>query len=107
MHGQPASGARCLNFVMSVHLYPFFVCTSSEDSGQCAHVCAHMRALARVYTARTHNVRAVKTLVSVHMCVHTCAHWPESSLLVHTKNVCTCVHTSVHTCAQIFCVYKQ
>ena len=39
MHEQLASGARCLNCVMSVHLDPFFMCTSSEDSGQCAHMC--------------------------------------------------------------------
>ena len=67
MHGQPASGARCLNCVMSVHLYQFFVCTSSEDSGQCAHVCTHMHALARVFTARTHKE-------CVHMCAYKCAH---------------------------------
>ena len=61
----------------------FFVCMSSEDSGQCAHVCtlalaffmdaawaffmdaaryARMRTLARVFTARTHKE-----------CVHICA----------------------------------
>ena len=39
MHGQLPSRARGLNCVSSVHLHPFFVCTSSEDSGQCAHVC--------------------------------------------------------------------
>ena len=39
MHRQLPSGARGLNCVSSVHLHPFFVCTSSEDSGQCAHVC--------------------------------------------------------------------
>ena len=39
MHGQLPSGARGLNCVSSVHLHLFFVCTSSEDSGQCAHVC--------------------------------------------------------------------
>ena len=44
---------------------------------------------------------------SVPMCVHTCAHWPESSLLIHTKNVCTWVHASVHTCAHILCVHEQ
>ena len=67
MHGQLASGVRYLNCVMSVYLDPFFVCTSSEDSGQCAHVCAHMRTLARVFTARTHKE-------CVHMCVCKCAH---------------------------------
>ena len=80
MHGQLASGARCFNCVMSVHLDPFFVCTSSED------------------------------LASVCMCVHTCAHRPESSLLVHTQ-VCTssvdsgqCVHlcAHMHTLARVF-----
>ena len=30
------------------------------------------------------------------------AHWPESSLLVHTKSVCTCVHASVHMCDTFF-----
>ena len=86
MHGQLASGARCLNCVLSVHLDHFVVYTSSEDHGQCAHVCAHMRTLARVFIARTHKeyvhmcackyahmcthslcVRAVKTLASVRM----------------------------------------
>ena len=71
MHGQLASGARCLNCVMSVQLDPFFV------------------------------------LASVRMCLHTCAHWPDSSLLVHTKNVCTYVHASVRTCAHILCVHEQ
>ena len=138
---------------------------SSEDSGQCAHVCtlawaffmdaawaffmdaaryARMRTLARVFTAHTYKecvhmfaylhaqmcthslcVRAVKTLASVrmrayraasikkahaasinkaHASVHTCAHWPESSLLIHTKNVCTCVHASVRMCVHTFFV---
>ena len=36
------------------HVYTFFVRTSSEDSGQCSHVCTHLRTLARVFTARTH-----------------------------------------------------
>ena len=67
MHGRPASGARCLNCVMSVYLDPFFVCTSSEDSGQCAHVCAHMHTVARVFTARTNKER-------VYMCASKCAH---------------------------------
>ena len=77
LHGWLVSGARCLYCVMSVHLDPFFVCASSDESGQCAH-----------------------------MCGHTCTQWPESSLLVHTKNVCTCVHASAHTCAQILCEYE-
>ena len=33
-----ACGATGLNGVISVHLHPFFVYTSSEYSGQCAHV---------------------------------------------------------------------
>ena len=41
----------CMQVCTNVHT--FFVCTSSEDFGQCAHMCTH---------------------------------WPESSLLVHTKN---------------------
>ena len=196
------------------HVHTFFVCMSSEDSGQCAHVCtlawaffmdaalaffmdaaryARMRTLARVFTARTQKecvhicackyanmcthslyvwpvktlasartcahtdqslhcsytqrmcahtcahlhahmcihslfVWAVKTLTSVRTCAHlhgsslwtlhgpslwtlrgmlACAHWPESSLLVHTKNVCTFVHASVHKCSHILCVYEQ
>ena len=81
------------------HVHTFFVCMSSEDSGQCAHVCtlawaffmdaawaffmdaaryARMRTLARVFTARTHKE-----------CVHTHA------------------HTCMHTCAYILCVYEQ
>ena len=28
------------------HVHTFFVCTSSDDSGQCLHVCTHMRTLA-------------------------------------------------------------
>ena len=197
------------------HVHTFFVCVSSKDSDQCAHVCtlawaffmdaawaffmdaaryARMRTLARVFTAREHKecvhicackyanmcthslyVWAVKTLASArtcthtdqslhcsytqrmcahtcaplhaHMCIHSlcvwavktltsvrtcahlhesslwtlhgpslwtlrgmlaCAHWPESSLLlVHTKNVCTFVHASVHKCSRILCVYEQ
>ena len=38
--------------------------------------------------------------------MHACAHWPESSLLVHTKNVCTCVHTCMYTFAHILCAVK-
>ena len=73
MYGQLASGARCLNCVLSVHLDHFVVYTSSEDPGQCAHVCAHMRTLARVFIAR------------------------------NTKNMCTCVNASMYTCADITC----
>ena len=52
MHGQLASGARCLNFFhMSAYLDPFFVCTSSEDSGQCAHVyTVYMQVCTHVHT---------------------------------------------------------
>ena len=46
----------------------------------------------------------MKTLASVRKCVHTCEHWPESSLLVRTKNVCTCVHASVRRCLYTFFV---
>ena len=110
-------------------------------------VCAHVRTLAKVFTARTHKecvnicahlhaqmcthslcVRAVKTLASVrmrayhaasikkahaasikktHASMHTCAHWSESSLLTHTKNVCTCVHASVRMCVHTFFVCRS
>ena len=89
MHGQPASGARCLNCVMSVHLYPFFVCTSSEDSGQCAHVCAQMRALARVFTARTHKE-------CVHMCAYKCAHMCTHFLCVQAVKTLASVCMRAH-----------
>ena len=91
------------------NVHTFFVCTSSEDSGQCAHACiprsvhkegpcsvhkedpckcAHVRTLVRVFTAHTHKE-------CMHMCACKCAHvcacsedcgqyvymWPESSLL--------------------------
>ena len=63
MHGQLASGARCLNCIMSVHLDLIVVCTSSEDSGQCVYVCAHM------------HIRA-------HVCMQVCTY-------LHTFFVCT------------------
>ena len=89
---------------------------------ECVHMFAYLHA-----QMCTHSlcVRAVKTLVSVrmrayraasikkahaasikkaHASVHTCAHWPESSLLIHTKNVCTCVHASVRMCVHTFFV---
>ena len=87
MHGQLASGARCLNCVLSVHLDHFVVYTSSEDPGQCAHVCAHMRTLARVFIARTHRICA-------HVCMQVCTH-------VHTFFVCTSSEDSgqcAHAC---------
>ena len=82
---------------------------------ECVNICAHLHAQ---MCTRSLCVRAVKTLASVrmrayhaasikkahaasikktHASVHTCAHWSESSLLIHTKNVCTCVHASAHT----------
>ena len=65
MHGQLGSGARFLNCHVIVHLDPFFVCTSSEDSDQYAHVCrcAHM-------CIHSLCVRAVKTLASLRMRAH-------------------------------------
>ena len=89
MHGRLASGARCLNCVMSVHLDAFFVCTSSEDSGQCAHVCAHMHTVARVFSARTHNER-------VHMCACKCAHMCTHSLCVRAVNTLASVRMHAH-----------
>ena len=83
---------------------------------ECVNICAHLHAQ---MCTRSLCVRAVKTLASVrmrayhaasikkahaasikktHASVHTCAHWSESSLLIHTKNVCTCVHASVRMC---------
>ena len=79
MHGQLASGARCLNCIMSVHLDPIVVCTSSEDSGQCVYVCAHMHILARVFTARTHKECV---LMRAHVCMQVCTY-------LHTFFVCT------------------
>ena len=89
MHGQLASGARCFNCVMSVHLDPFFVCTSSVDSGQCVHVRAHMCTQARVFTARTHKEY-------VHMCVCKCAHMCTHSLCVRAVN--TLAKVCTHEC---------
>ena len=40
-------GARCLNFGPSMHLRPFFVCSSSEGSGEIAR----MRRLAWAFVA--------------------------------------------------------
>ena len=81
MHGQLASGARCLNCVMSVHLDSFFVCTSSEDSGQCVHMC----------------VRAVKTLASVCTCAHTGQRLHCSYTQRMCEHLCTLACTNVHT----------
>ena len=87
---------------------------------ECVNICAHLHAQ---MCTRSLCVRAVKTLASVrmrayhaasikkahaasikktHASVHTCAHWSESSLLIHTKNVCTCVHAGVRMCV---CTY--
>ena len=127
------------------NVHTFFVCTSSEDSGQCAHACiprsvhkegpcsvhkedpckcAHVSTLVRVFTAHTHKeCMHMCACRCAHVCVHIffvcrssedsgqyvhmCAHWPESSLLIHAKNVCTCLHTCMHKCAHILCVYEQ
>ena len=32
------SGVRVLNFGLSIHLHPYFVCASSEDSGEPLHL---------------------------------------------------------------------
>ena len=34
MHAQLSSGARCLGFVLNLHLLPYFVYASSKGSGQ-------------------------------------------------------------------------
>ena len=54
--GQLPCGARGLNGVISVHLHPFFVYTSSEYSGQCAHVHA------------LHGPPLVETALSINIC---------------------------------------
>ena len=97
----------------------------SYTQRMCAHTCAHLHAHMCIDSLC---VWAVKTLASVRTCahlhgpslwtlhgpslwtlrgMHACAHWPESSLLVHTKNVCTFVHASMQTCSHILCVYEQ
>ena len=97
----------------------------SYTQRMCAHTCAHLHAHMCINSLC---VWAVKTLASVRTCahlhgpslwtlhgpslwtlrgMHACAHWPESSLLVHTKNVCTFVHASMQTCAHILCVYEE
>ena len=89
MHGKLASGVRCLNCIMSVHLDPIVVCTSSEDSGQCLYVCAHMHILARVFTARTHKE-------CVHMCACKCAHICTHSLCVRAMKTMASVRMRAH-----------
>ena len=92
---------------------------------ECVNICAHLHAQ---MCTRSLCVRAVKTLASVrmrayhaasikkanaasikktHASVHTCAHWSESSLLIHTKNVCTCVYASVRMCVHTFFVCRS
>ena len=103
-------------------------CARTGQSLHCSYIkeCVHMFAYLHAQMC-THSlcVRAVKTVASVrmrayraasikkahaasikkaHASVHTCAHWPESSLLIHTKNVCTCVHASVRMCVHTFFV---
>ena len=112
-----ASARTCAHTDQSLHC--------SYTQRMCAHTCAHLHAHMCIHSLC---VWAVKTLTSVRTCahlhgsslwtlhgpslwtlrgMHACAHWPESSLLVHTKNVCTFVHASVHKCSHILCVYEQ
>ena len=92
MHGQLASGVRCLNCVMSVHLDPFLVCTSSEDSGQCVHVCSYMRTPSRVFTARTQK----NVCTYVHKCACKCAHMWTHSLYVRAAMTLASVRMRAH-----------
>ena len=95
-------------------------CARTGQSLHCSYTqeCVHMFAYLHAQMC-THSlcVRAVKTLACVrmrayraasikktHASVHTCAHWPESSLLIHTKNICTCVHASLRMCVHTFFV---
>ena len=50
-HAGVSNGARSLQFGLSLHLHPFFVYASSEDSGESAH----MRRLAWIFVARHGN----------------------------------------------------
>ena len=38
MHGQLPYGARCPNFDLNHYLHPLYVCASSKDSGEAAHM---------------------------------------------------------------------
>ena len=58
----------------------------------------------RAYRAASIKKAHAASIKKAHASVHTCAHWPESSLLIHTKNVCTCVHASVRMCVHTFFV---
>ena len=113
------------------HVHKFFVCMSSEDSGQCAHVCtlawaffmdaawaffmdaaryARMRTLARVFTARTHkecvHICACKY---ANMCTHSLCVWgvktlASASTCAHTDQSLHCSYTQrmcAHTCAHL------
>ena len=89
MHGQLASGVRCLNCVMSVNLDQLLVCTNREDSGQCVHVCSYMRTPSRVFTARAHKE-------CVHMCACKCAHMWTHSLYVRAAKTLASLRMRAH-----------
>ena len=44
-HAEISSGARILNFALSLHLHPYSLYTSSKGSGKAAHMCRLIRAL--------------------------------------------------------------
>ena len=38
MHAQPSSGAKCLIFALTLRLLPYFMCATSEGSGETARM---------------------------------------------------------------------
>ena len=40
-HAEVSSSARCLNFGLGLHLYPYFMYASSEGSGESVHSPEH------------------------------------------------------------------
>ena len=65
--GQLPCGARGLNGVISIHLHPFFVYTSSEYSGQCAHVHAFAWAFFSVNCTKHQYLLCWPVLVRLHV----------------------------------------
>ena len=95
------------------HVHTFFVCMSSEDSGQCAHVCtlawaffmdaawaffmdaaryARMRTLARVFTARTHKECVHTKNVCTHMRTLACTHVHRFFVCMSSEDSGQCAH---------------
>ena len=64
MHAQLSREARCLNFDMTLNVYPFFLRTSMEGSEETTHMCSPVRVFAG-HTCNKYQIPQTDTILEI------------------------------------------